>query len=178
MTKYTLTQLELPLDGVVKITISTGHITTVDIEDADLASVRWYGSNKNGRIYVWRKVGETVNKQRPTIHLHRVIMERIIGRPLLTTELIDHKDNDPLNNLRDNLRIADKSKNATNAKKRIDNTSGYKGVWYHKQVNKWCAEIKVNKRKKYLGLFDTAEIAYEAYCKAAKEVYGEYARLE
>ena len=33
------------------------------------------------------------------------------------------------------------------------NTSGYKGVSWHKQVKKWQAQIRVNGKLKYLGLF-------------------------
>lgn len=161
----------------VEIQLTQGYTTTVNGEDADLCLLRWYPANKQGRIYVWRKsYGESFPAK--TIHLHRVIMERVIGRALLPHEIVDHKDNNPLNNTRDNLRLADKSKNAQNAKIRSNNTSTYKGVWYHKQVNKWVAEIRHNGKKKHLGLFLTPEDAYEAYKKAAQERFGEFARLE
>ncbi len=40
---------------------------------------------------------------------------------------------------------------------------------------KWKATIGHKRRKIYLGRFDTPELAYAAYCAAAKELHGEFA---
>lgn len=51
----------------------------------------------------------------------------------------------------------------TLAKKKLDtNTSGYTGVWYRKDTNKYSAEIQVNKRKVSLGCYETAQLAASA----------------
>jgi len=52
-----------------------------------------------------------------------------------------------------------------------NNTSGFRGVSWVKPSKKWIAIIKINGKKKYLGLFITAELAYEAYLKAKKELH-------
>ena len=44
------------------------------------------------------------------------------------------------------------------------NTSGYRGVCLHKASNKWQAQIRIDGKRKYLGSFDTPELAYEAIC--------------
>lgn len=163
---------------IIQIPLTKGYIAIVDECDGDLAELNWYPAKKKDRVYVWGKTGVSVKGQKKTIHLHRVIFERMCGYKLGSKQLVDHKDNNPLNNIRGNLRLADKSKNAMNAKLRSDNSTGYKGVWFHKQAGKWAADIKVNKRKKSLGLFDTPEQAYQAYCDAAREHYGEFARLK
>ncbi len=49
-----------------------------------------------------------------------------------------------------------------------NNTSGYKGVSYHKKSQKWQAAIQVDGRKKHLGVFATAEDAGRAYDAAAR----------
>jgi hypothetical protein len=87
---------------------------------------------------------------------------------------IDHIDGNGLNNSFGNLRLATGSQNIANQGKRQDNTSGYKGVSRHR--SKWRAEITVNNSYYYLGLFETPELAHMAYCKAAAELHGEFAR--
>lgn len=161
----------------LEIQISGGYTTTVDQIDADLANVKWYSVNKNGRIYVWRKSYKEAAPAK-TVQMHRVILERMIGRPLDKNEIVDHKDNNPLNNTRANLRLADKSKNSQNCKKRANNTSGYKGVWFDKRGGKWVAEIRHKGRKQHLGVFVTPEDAYAVYCNAAQSLFGEFARFE
>lgn len=91
---------------------------------------------------------------------------------------IDHKDTNPLNNRIDNLRLATDSQNLGNMKKPSTNTSGKKGVFWHKGARKWQAGIKVDGNKIYLGLFDDLEAAHAAYLAKAIELRGEFARGE
>ena len=56
------------------------------------------------------------------------------------------------------------------------NTSGFKGVTWHKRWHHWEAKIRVNHRTIHLGTFKTPEAAHTAYCKAADDVSGEFAR--
>jgi hypothetical protein len=83
---------------------------------------------------------------------------------------IDHIDGDGLNNRWDNLRDVPNQKNLRNAQQRSDNTSGVTGVSWHKTRKKWRADIKVDGRCVYLGLFDTLEEAAAARL-AANEQY-------
>ena len=110
--------------------------------------------------------------------LHTIIMERILGRSLVKGELVDHKNGDTLNNRRSNLRLADKRKNAINAKKRRDNKSGFKGVCWSVPGNRWRAYGKKDGKQVHLGYFDTPQEAHQAYRKFAEVEYGEFARYE
>lgn len=92
-------------------------------------------------------------------------------------EQIDHRDGDKSNNRIKNLRDANFSKNSANAKRRSDNKSGFKGVFYYKTRGNWKAEICVRGKKKCLGYFPTPEAAHRAYTKAANEGFGEFARV-
>jgi hypothetical protein len=76
-----------------------------------------------------------------------------------------------------NLRVCTQSQNSCNQKRRKDNTSGYKGVYFHKAVQKWCSCIQYKHKEFTLGYFDTPEEGAEAYNKKALELHGEFARI-
>ena len=89
---------------------------------------------------------------------------------------VDHRDNNPLNNKWRNLRLATSSQSKMNTKKRSDNTTGHKGVWFEKRRNSWVVEIWADGRKHYVGAFPTAEIAKSARDHAARRLHGAFAR--
>ena len=72
---------------------------------------------------------------------------------------VDHKDNISLNNAIDNLRIATSIENGQNAKKRVDNTSGVKGVYKVKSEKKWRVQLSVGKTRKSFGSYHDIQIA-------------------
>ena len=89
---------------------------------------------------------------------------------------IDHRNRNGHDNRWANLRLATDSQNAANAKRYATNTAGRKGVTWHKKCQRWQAAIKHNGRNIHLGLFDSVEEAHEAYCDAAREIFGEFWR--
>tara|TARA_Y100000310_G_scaffold11717_1_gene12216 strand:- start:528 stop:1454 length:927 start_codon:yes stop_codon:yes gene_type:complete len=119
--------------------------------------------------------------------LHRLIMSRILGRELKRGEQVDHINHNGLDNRRSNLRIATSAENHANTKKQSGPCSSqYKGVCYDKSRNQWMAYIGSAKgnsivKRTYLGRWEhTPEneiLAAEAYDRAAKKYYGEYANL-
>ena len=90
-------------------------------------------------------------------------------------KIVDHKDGNPLNNHRDNLRLCTPSQNNKNSRKQSNNTSGFKGVSKHRDV--WLAQIRVDDRFKYLGCYKDKIEAAKSYDKAAYELFKEYAKL-
>jgi hypothetical protein len=72
---------------------------------------------------------------------------------------IDHIDGNPLNNAWVNLRKATSKQNQENVKLRKDNTSGFRGVIWHKATKKWCATLRHNKKTVWLGLYKTPDEA-------------------
>ena len=88
---------------------------------------------------------------------------------------IDHKDTDRLNNKINNLRKATRSQNLQNQSVKPSNTSGFKGVSFNKQKNKYEARIRVNGQRIRLGFYDSAEDAGRAYEEAAKLYHKEFA---
>lgn len=89
---------------------------------------------------------------------------------------IDHRDGNPANDRWKNLRPATSSQNKMNNRKRSDNTSGYRGVWFEKRRNHWIAEIMVDGRKHSLGSFPSPEAARDARISHAKRLHGKFAR--
>lgn len=64
-----------------------------------------------------------------------------------------------------------------NGRLRIDNTSGFRGVYLNKNRKKFVAQISLKGKATSLGLFKTKELAAKAYNEAAKKYFGEFARL-
>jgi hypothetical protein len=90
--------------------------------------------------------------------------------------LVDHKDLDGLNNKWLNLREATHSTNKANRAAPANNTTGFKGVSFNKAQGLYQASICRQYKQMHLGFFDTAELAAAAYEKAARELFGEFAR--
>ena len=90
---------------------------------------------------------------------------------------VDHRNKEKNDCRKGNLRIGTHSQNCQNANIRINNSSGFKGVHFHKLLNKWCARIGVNNNRIYLGYFENKAEAANKYNEAAIRLHGEYAQL-
>ena len=150
-----------------KIKLTQGKYAIVDDEDfAYLNQWKWYFNNKG---YAVKNNWE--NKKWKTIYMHRLIMNTL--KKMET----DHINGNKLDNRRCNLRICTKSQNQINSNVNIKNSSGYKGVCWHKDRNKWQVQIEFNGKKYYLGYFVDKIGAAKAYNQKAKELFGEFAYL-
>lgn len=88
---------------------------------------------------------------------------------------VDHINHNGLDNRRSNLRLCSHSGNQHNTRLRSTNTSGYKGIGWHKRREKWQVAITTNGIRRYLGYFTDINDAVIAR-KAAEEKYvGEFA---
>lgn len=133
-----------------------------DLEDYDkIKDYCWYVGS-NGCIV-------SRNKKGNSLLMHRLIMNATDSS--IQVDHIKHKRND---NRKSELRLVDNSKNQMNVNTRKDNTSGHKGVSFHKQTNKWVAYIGINKKNINLGSFSKFEDAVFAREEAEEEYFGEY----
>lgn len=122
----------------------------------------------NGAFYIgWKthKAGKDV-----TVYLHRFVMSEPKGK------MVDHRNGDPFDNRRENLRIATNSQNQMNSKKRNGTTSQYKGVYWIKKIEKWKAQLRVNGQDFFLGYFEKERHAAYAVELSRPILHGEHAR--
>lgn len=92
--------------------------------------------------------------------------------------VVDHISGDTLDNRRANLRVCTQAQNLANGRSHSDSRSKYRGVSWKEREGSWRAQISIGgQRSRFLGQWPTEEDAALAYDQAAREQYGEYARL-
>ena len=158
------------LYNMKKIPLTRGKFALVDDEDFDeLNKSRWYALKGKNTYYAEKKIRK--RGVWTSIGMHRAILK--IKKGLVC----DHINGNGLDNRRVNLRICRQGENTWNSRRQSNNTSGYKGVYWHKHSKKWYSRITVNSKTKSLGYYDDKKEAAIAYDLAAKQYYGEFARL-
>ena len=90
-------------------------------------------------------------------------------------EVIDHKDRNPSNNHKSNLRFCTAQENSRNVSLSSRNSSGFLGVYWKEKKKHWEASIKIDGKDKYLGSFKNKDDAIKARLLGEKEYYGEFA---
>jgi len=156
---------------VKTIKLTQGQVALVDNIDYEyLSQFNWY-ANWNRNCFRAMRHTPQVNGKRKILFIHTAVAERM-G---IDSRMIDHKDQNPLNNRRSNLRVATNSQNLHNCGAPSNNTTGVKGVHFHKSSGKYQAEITVKGTRYYLGLFDTIEEAKVVIVAKRKELVGEFA---
>jgi hypothetical protein len=143
-------------------------VTIVDDEDYELLATKRWQLNTGGKG-VKRNI--RVGGVYFNILMHRVIMNAPAGL------LVDHRNRNPLDNRKENLRLATRAQNGQNRAVDAVSSSQFKGVSWFKRLRSWQAYITVNGRQNHLGLFLLEEDAAIAYNNAARELFGEFARL-
>ena len=145
---------------------SNGVDVLVDDEDLErLTPFKW-------NAYLKKGIGCVVTFQSGNrIVLHRMLANTPVGF------ITDHKNGNPLDNRKENLRICNYSQNNANCKKHGSScASKYKGVTYRKNRLKWGARIKKDGREVWLGSYRNEEIAAIAFDLGSIEHHGEFAR--
>ena len=139
-----------------------GQEFLVDINDYDLIkNYKWHID-----IYGYALSKIEYNGQQRTIKMHRLIMDVLENNEIE----IDHINRNGADNRRENLRFADRTLQMINTGLSSRNKSGIKGVYWMNSVQKWAAQIKVNRTTHYLGCYNTIEEAAQKR-REAEQIY-------
>lgn len=112
------------------------------------------------------------NGKRKTVYLHREIMGAT------DSQVVDHINGNKLDNRKSNLRLCTRIQNSYN--RQPTQKTGVKGVHYERNragFKKWRAYINSDGARKHLGYYGTKAEAISVYNEKAKELHGDFARL-
>lgn len=150
-----------------KIPLTQGKYALVDDEDFEyLSQWRWYWLNGYAT-----KASARIGGKQKRIYMHRIILKA------KEKDMCDHKNANRCDNRKENLRLCNALQNSWNTKIAKNNTSGYKGVFWRKERDKWKVCLTANKQNIYIGSFVDKKEAAKAYNKAAIKYFGEFALL-
>jgi hypothetical protein len=162
-----LTQEPNPDSKYRTIPLAHGKFAIVDAADFEFLSQWHWQVHHNGKTwYAQRKENGKI------IGMHRAIM----GNPAGVD--VDHRDRNGLHNWRGNLRIATKSQNQQNTSLRVDNKSGFTGVRWREDRQRYEVQIRVGGKGIYLGSAPVLEDAVKIRNDAAVLYHGEFARIQ
>lgn len=153
-----------------KIELTRGLYALIDDEDFEyLSKWKWHASKTKPErtFYAVRSLPRTKDAPRKTVFMHREIVKPKKGM------VVDHVNGNGLDNRKKNLRELTQSLNTLNQTRlRKTNKSGFVGIYWSKQKNKWHALISFRRGMKHVGFFDNLETAAKRL-KAAKAVFFE-----
>ena len=156
-----------------EIPLTQDQVTIVDDIDYDfLMQFKWYANKIGHGYYAVRNIRQ--NGRGTSELMHRAIAERMD----ILADQIDHRDQDQLNNRRENLRPATMSENQHNQGFRQNNTSGYLGVHWDSSKSKWQARVQHQGKRRHLGYFEDPAEASEVYKAKKRELAGEFSPKE
>jgi len=152
------------------VPLTQGQNAIVDDDVFELVSkFKWYAWwNKSTRsFYAVRNAKMVRGKRGPSIYMHKFI----VGPSAIS---VDHWNHDTLDNQRDNLRPCTTAQNAQNRRLQSNNTTGFHGVVWDKDREKWRSQIQTSGRMKNLGRFESIAEAVHAYNIASEERHGKF----
>jgi hypothetical protein len=159
----------------MKVKLPCGKFTEIDEQDAYLLKEFPHWRAPKGYVIITRYIKTEYGSVRQDVYLSRAIVKPS------SRFVVDHKDRNPLNNKRSNLRMCSVNQNAVNKPKAKGKTSKYYGVSRCREAktNVWRIFVRdpKTKNKRVTGCFSTEIEAAKAYDKIAFELWGEFAQL-
>lgn len=137
------------------------------IDDYDFEVVSKYRWWNDGHGYAQTRI--IPGRKGRNEKMHRFILNAPKGT------YVDHKNHNTLDNRRENIRLCTQSQNIANGVIRKNNTSGYKGIYFRKDRNKWCAQIMFRRKHIHIGYFEKLRDAIKNYKLVKENYFGEFA---
>lgn len=161
--KSYLKPISYEIDGDTAICYTSSGIPFyIDAEDIDKITCRSWRVDTCGYIS-GRYNGKFIS-------IHRYLLG--VDDPKI---FVDHIDRNKLNNRRSNLRLCNRTQNQRNYNQRVDNSSGFSGVYWHSRNKRWKVMIHLDGEAYYLGCFEKYEDAVWARFFAELDCYDEFA---
>ncbi len=151
----------------IKLTNSDKYTIVDDKDFRKVHQFKWY-LDKNGYAVNRYKIGKG-----KITYLHRFILN-------FPESHIDHKNGNPLDNKKFNLRLCSMRENSRNQKISKNNKSGFKGVYYFpygRRIKRWKVAIKLSDKKSISKYCKTKQEAAKKYNELALKHFGEFARI-
>lgn len=164
-------------NGVGFIPLTQGKVTEVDAEDVEeLQKWKWQLRKRpHGTFYAERDAIDEKGKKYK-LHMARYLM----GLERSDKRQVDHRDLNPLNNKKSNLRVGTQGQNLLNKRVRKDNRIGVKGVVRNGSKTGKIYSSKIIYKGVYYGLGSSDSIAELAqrYAEMSRKLHGEFGRTE
>lgn len=154
------------LGDVTVIDLNDGKHALIDTEDLPLClGFNWCAvkDHRRDKHYV-----QACHKQK-TFYLHREVLAHQLTDE---TPFVDHRNVQPLDNRKRNLRACTQAQNLQNMVR--PGASKYPGVHFVMRDNRWQARLRVGGKRLHLGYFKTAEEAHEFRVAKIRELGDEF----
>lgn len=131
-------------------------VDTADLSRLLACEISWHVDGGGSKAFYVRGNIKEDGKYR-TVRLHRWLLNPA------SHLVVDHINNNPLDNRKENLRIVTQAENNQNLKGAKKNSkSGIRGVRWHKKDRKWEARATLHGKLKTIGMFNSKEEAASA----------------
>ena len=155
------------------IPLTKGRFAIVDDVDFDRVNeFKWHTREKQKGspiVYAVREINFGGGKR-----IFQRMHHFILG--VESSQKIDHRDGDGLNNMRGNIRPCTNQQNSANQSLRDCNTSGFKGVSWCEPMKGWRARIKTNRKEICFGPYQQPHQAAVLYDFFAISMFGDFAK--
>lgn len=153
--RYNVNEYEIDKDSA-KILTAKKEVILIDVEDLDLLKTySWYISSRG---YACTRINNKL------VYMHRLLMNP-------QNLQVDHINRNKLDNRKTNLRVVTNQQNHFNMGINKNNKSGYTGIYFNKECQKWCVQMKINGKYVFSKLFVDLELAIEARKKLEREYF-------
>jgi hypothetical protein len=152
-----------------EIPLSRGLVALVDDADYEPLTTghKWFASPHRNTFYA-KRMTTSPSGNRSTEYLHRLLLP--------DAPRIDHCNGNGLDNQRANLRVATGSQNQINRGLDRTNSTGFKGISFHRKTGLWHACLIWQGVKRSGQYHATPEDAARAYDALVRQHAGEYGR--
>jgi len=151
------------------------HAVVDDFVFESINKHKWHANVNKNLVYARRAVKESIVHNGKKYHRIIIIqMHREIASCYDDNKVVDHIDNNGLNNQKENLRICTQKENLRNRRKIKPSKSKHKGVSKKSTSMQYRATISIDNKHIHLGQYSSEEEAAFAYNVASKKYHREF----